>query len=66
VPHCDVLTAEVVGVPLDPDVGVLLVVLLLLLHPAAASIPMTAARPSTARTPEMCSRMLTCPPPPGC
>ena len=70
VPHCDVLTVEL------PDVlvalGVLplplplpLVVLLLLLHPAAASNPITATRPTTARTPEMCFRMLTYPPPPG-
>ena len=64
VPHCDVLTAEVLGVPLDDAFGVLLVVLLLL-HPAAASIPVTATRPTTARTLQMCSRMLTYPPPPG-
>jgi hypothetical protein len=63
VPHFDVLTAEVVGLL----VGVLLLVvlLLLLLHPAAASIPATATTVTTPRTPEMCSRMLTYPPPPG-
>src|SRR6516165_12098031 len=60
VPHCDVLTAEALGVPPDVDFGALLVVLLLL-HPAAASIPMTATRPTAARTLRMCSRMLTCP-----
>src|SRR6516165_10936268 len=66
VPHCDVLTAEApgvlvaAGVPPPP-----LLVVLPLLHPAAASIPMIATRPTTARTPEVCSRMLTYPPPPG-
>jgi hypothetical protein len=64
VPHCDVLTAEV------PDVLVALgvlplplpaLVVLLLLHPAAASNPIAATTPATARTPEMCSRMLTYP-----
>src|SRR5215472_3428268 len=64
VPHCDVLTAEVpevlvaLGVlplPLPP------VVVLLLLHPAAARIPMIATRPTTPRTPRVCSRMLTYP-----
>jgi hypothetical protein len=65
VPHCDVLTAEVPGVLLDVAFGVLLLVLLLLLHPAAVSIPITATRVTIPRTPEMCSRMLTYPPPPG-
>jgi hypothetical protein len=59
VPHCDVLTAVLVGLL----VGVLLLLLLdvLLLHPAAASIPVTATKPTTARAPNACFRILTSP-----
>jgi hypothetical protein len=57
VPHCDVLTAAPLGaadaVPpdelLDP----------LLLHPAAAIVPMTAASATTARIPGLCFRVPT-------
>jgi hypothetical protein len=58
VPHCDVLTDAVVGLLL----GVLLVGLLLLLpQPAAASIPITATNPTTARVLSARTRMLTSP-----
>jgi hypothetical protein len=56
VPHCDVFTAALVGaadaVPpelLEP----------LLLHPAAASVPMTAASATAARAPGLCFRVPT-------
>ena len=58
VPHCDVLTAVLLGaadaVPLPdelPDP--------LLLHPAAAIAAMTAASATTARTPGLCFRVPT-------
>jgi hypothetical protein len=57
VPHCDVLTDAAVGLLL----GVLLGELLLLLQPAAASIPITATNPTTARVLSACTRMLTSP-----
>jgi len=56
VPHCDVLTAELLGVLLAA--GLLLDELL---HPAAISIPITAASAAAARAPIRCSRILTCP-----
>jgi hypothetical protein len=64
VPHCDVLTAEVLGVPLDVAFGVLLV-LLLLPHPAAARIPAIATTATPVRTPRVYFRLVTYPPPPG-
>ena len=59
VPHCDVFTVAVLGLLL----GVLLVelLLLLLLQPAAASIPATATNPTTARGLSACTRVLTSP-----
>jgi hypothetical protein len=56
VPHCDVLTVVVLGFVLDGG----LLVLLLLLHPAAAS-PITATSAPTARALSACSRILTSP-----
>jgi hypothetical protein len=60
VPHCDVVTVAVLGV-LGLLLGVLLVELLLLLQPAAASIPATATNPTTARVLSACTRVLTSP-----
>src|ERR1700691_1578109 len=60
VPHCDVLTAEVLGLPDDGLLAGLLLLLLLLLHPATA-IPITAAKATTARAVRACSRVLTSP-----
>jgi hypothetical protein len=64
VPHCDVFTAAVLGLLLGG-------LLLLLPHPAAASSPITAMNPTTARAVSACFRVrisstswwqqLTCP-----
>jgi hypothetical protein len=56
-PHCDVLTVAVLGV----DLPVLPVLLLELLHPAAMSTPVAAARMTASRVAETCSRVLTYP-----
>src|SRR5712691_9879040 len=58
VPHCDVFTAELLGVLLAPG---LLLDELLLLHPAAISIASTAAIAAAARALIRCSRIPTCP-----
>ena len=58
VPHCDVLTAELLGVLVAAG---LLLLDELLPHPAAISIPITAASAATARAPIRCSRILTYP-----
>src|SRR5581483_6982291 len=57
-PHCDVLTDVPLGAGADAEP---LVEELLLLHPAAISIPITATR-AAARPPNRCSRIS---PPPG-
>jgi hypothetical protein len=56
VPHCDVFTAAPLGAAdaeppelLDPP----------LLHPAATSVPMTAASATAARAPGLCFRVPT-------
>jgi hypothetical protein len=54
----------VLGVPLDAAFGVLLV-LLLLPHPAAARIPAIATTATPVRTPRVYFRLVTYPPPPG-
>ncbi len=56
VPHCDVFTAAVALL-----LGVLPGELLLLPHPAAASIPITATNPTTARALNRWTCILTSP-----
>src|SRR5215813_289779 len=58
VPHCDVLTAAPVGA-VDAEPPELLDPPLLLLHPAAASVPTMAASVTTARAPSLCLRVPT-------
>jgi hypothetical protein len=56
VPHREVLTAALLGAA-DAELPELLEPLLL--HPAAAIVPMTAASATTARTPGLCFRVPT-------
>jgi hypothetical protein len=51
VPHCDVFTATLLGAAAAelPELP-----LPLLLHPAASSVPMTAASATAARAPGLC------------
>src|SRR5215472_13995102 len=58
VPHCDVLTAVPLGVavPEPPDDPV---AELLLLHPAATRVPMTATSAAAVRAPGACFRVPT-------
>src|ERR1700728_1564244 len=60
VPHCDVLTAAVLGALL-PLVLLGVVELLELPHPAAASTPATAIAVTVQRTPGVCFRLPTYP-----
>src|SRR5690242_13979187 len=57
-PHCDVLTVVPLGAGADAEP----LVEVLLLHPAAIRIPITATRAAAARPPSRCSRIS---PPPG-
>ena len=60
VPHCDVLTAEVLGALVPVLLGVV-ELLPELPHPAAASIPATATAVRVQRTPDVWFRLPTIP-----
>jgi hypothetical protein len=59
VPHWDVLTAVLLGDAAADELAGVLELLLLLLHPAAASTAATAMNTAAARAPGACSRILT-------